>query len=151
MSFWTYLDLEDLLIIAGEAIDGEVLVRDYGLLESAAARPATTVFGQDAYPDEFTKAAALLLSLATNHPLVDGNKRLAWLATVVLLDLNGRHIDARDDDIERLVVAVADGCLREVEKVAEVLARWAGTPAAIAGSTTPTTVTPSHTRTYRRS
>ena len=84
-----YLDLDDLLLIGRDAVGGEVVVRDYGLLESALARPQTTVFGADAYPDLPTKAAALLHSLARNHALVDGNKRLAWLATYVFLDING--------------------------------------------------------------
>lgn len=123
MTSWVYLDLEDLLVIAGAAVGGEVAVRDYGLLASAAARPATSVFGADAYPDAFTKAAALLHSLATNHPLVDGNKRLAWLATVVFLELNNHSVAGTDDAIVDLVVAVADGTLREVDKIAEALAR----------------------------
>lgn len=64
-------------------------MRDLRLLASAAGRPATRLFGYDAYPDLSLKAAALLHSLARNHPLVDGNERLAWLATAVFLDLNG--------------------------------------------------------------
>ena len=123
MTSWVYLDLEDLLMIAAAAVGGEVTVRDYGLLASAAARPATSVFGADAYPDAFTKAAALLHSLGTNHPLVDGNKRLAWLATSVFLDLNDHTVAGTDDEIVELVVAVADGTLREVEKIAEAVAR----------------------------
>ena len=70
-----YLDLDDLLHVA-ERVLGEVLVRDVGLLEAAAARPRATAFGAEVYGDLFTKAAALLHSLATNHALVDGNKRL---------------------------------------------------------------------------
>jgi death-on-curing protein len=123
---WVYLDLEDLLAIAAAAVAGDVAVRDYGLLESAAARPAASVFGADAYPDAVTKAAALLHSLATNHPLVDGNKRLAWLATVVFLDLNGHNVAGSDDEIVDLVVAVADGSVREVDKIAAALARLCG-------------------------
>nr|WP_283251069.1 Fic family protein [Rhabdothermincola salaria] len=64
-------------------------LRDAGLLASAAARPQATVGGQDAYPDLWSKAAALLQSLLANHALVDGNKRLGWLATAVFLELNG--------------------------------------------------------------
>jgi death-on-curing protein len=64
-----YLDLEDLLEIAREAVGRDVVVRDYGLLESALARPRASVFGQDAYPDLHLKAAALLHSLARNHAL----------------------------------------------------------------------------------
>ena len=66
--------------IADAAVGAEVMVHDVGLLESALGRPRATVFGDDAYPDLHTKAAALLHSLARNHALVDGNKRLAWAA-----------------------------------------------------------------------
>ena len=59
------------------------------LLGSAAARPETTVFGADAYPDLWTKTAALLQSSVKNHAIVDGNKRLGWLATAVFLEING--------------------------------------------------------------
>lgn len=119
-----FLDLDDLLLIAGRAIDGEVAVRDYGLLASALARPQTTVFGEDAYPTLYAKAAALLHSLACNHPLVDGNKRLAWLATYVFLDINGHPVITSDDEAVELVMAVADGTLTDVDKIAERLAAW---------------------------
>ena len=69
-----FLDLDDVLEIARQAVEGDVAVGDYGLLESALARPRASVFGQDAYPDLHLKAAALLHSLARNHALVDGNK-----------------------------------------------------------------------------
>ena len=67
-----YLDLEDLIEIAKRAIDPDVTIRDFGLLESALSRPRATVFGEDAYPDLFLKAAALMHSIARNHALVDG-------------------------------------------------------------------------------
>jgi death-on-curing protein len=67
------------------------------------------VFGQEAYPSLDFKAAALLHSLARNHPLVDGNKRLAWLATVVFLDVNGARTGLGDDAAFRLVMNVAGG------------------------------------------
>jgi death-on-curing protein len=116
-----FLDLDNLLRIADAAVGGEVIVRDIGLLESAAARPRTTVFGQEAYPTLHAKAAALLHSLACNHPLVDGNKRLAWAATAVFLGINGHRVVASQDDVVGLVLAVADGTLRDVEKIAERL------------------------------
>lgn len=120
-----FLDLDDLLAIARTALGGgEVAVPDYGLLASAAARPQTTVFGQDAYPTLHAKAAALLHSLVCNHALVDGNKRLAWLATYVFLDLNGHPPYASDDDVVELVLAVATGSLSDIEKIAERLAGW---------------------------
>jgi death-on-curing protein len=105
-----FLSVTDLLDIAGGIIKG-VAVRDPGLLASAAARPRTTVFGADAYPTFAAKAAALLHSLARNHPLVDGNKRLAWSATRVFCLVNGRDLVFTVDDAEAMVLAVAAGHL----------------------------------------
>ncbi len=119
-----YLDLEDLLLVASAAIDGEVRVRDHGLLESSLARPSASVFGQDAYPDLHVKAAALLHSLCTNHALVDGNKRLAWAACRVFLGLNGQWVSAGEDERVDLVVAIASGALSDPEKIAEPLRTW---------------------------
>lgn len=113
-----HLGLDDLLEIAAIAVGGEVAVRDHGLLASAAARPRTTVFGEDAYPDLYLKAAALLHSLAGNHALVDGNKRLAWLATYTFLAVNGVDVVTTDDDVVDLVVAVAAGEEPELEPIA---------------------------------
>jgi death-on-curing protein len=118
-----YLTLDSLLLVARRAVGQQVLVRDYGLLESALARPQATVFGADAYPTVHEKAAALLHSLACNHALVDGNKRLAWQATAVFLWLNGYDVTAGDDELFDLVVSVADGSLWDVRKIAERLAR----------------------------
>lgn len=119
-----YLELDDLLIVAADAIDGEVGVRDHGLLASAATRPQTTVFGEDAYPTTHLKAAALMHSLARNHALVDGNKRLAWLATWVFLDLNGLPLIVDDDEAVEFVLGVADGTLDDLPKIAAQLAEW---------------------------
>jgi death on curing protein len=120
-----FLSLDDLLRIADAAAGVEVVVRDVGLLESALGRPRATVFGDDAYPDLHTKAAALLHSLARNHALVDGNKRLAWAATAVFLGINGHRVDAGNDDVVELVIAVAAGELSDVVAIAERLRAWA--------------------------
>jgi len=103
-----FLTTEDLLEIARGVLE-VVEVRDIGLLASAAGRPQTTVFGEDAYPTLADKAAALMHSIARNHALVDGNKRLAWAATRVFCLLNGRDIAFRVDVAEQLVLAVARG------------------------------------------
>jgi death-on-curing protein len=103
-----FLTVEDLLEIARGVLD-VVEVRDIGLLASAAGRPQTTVFGDDAYPTLADKAAALMHSIARNHALVDGNKRLAWSATRVFSLLNGRDIALTVDEAEALVLAVATG------------------------------------------
>ena len=105
-----YLDLEDLLDLAAHLLGPSPAIRDVGLLGSAVARPQTTAFGADAYPDVWTKAAALLLSIVKNHGLVDGNKRLGWLATAVFLDINGIDVSiASNDDVYDFVMDVAAG------------------------------------------
>ena len=103
-----HLDLDDLVLLATGLLGDPPPIRDLGLLGAAAARPRASVFGADAYPDVWTKAAALLQSIVKNHPLVDGNKRLGWLACAVFLDLDG--IDpavAGNDDVVDLVVDLA--------------------------------------------
>ncbi len=105
-----YLTAEDLVHLAVMLLGDPPPIRDMGLLGAAAARPQTTLFGDDAYPDVWTKSAALLHSIVKNHPLVDGNKRLGWLATAVFLELNGvAAISAANDDVYDLVVGVAAG------------------------------------------
>ncbi|MBD3005723.1 MULTISPECIES: type II toxin-antitoxin system death-on-curing family toxin [unclassified Streptomyces] len=118
-----YLTLPELLNLAERL--GADEVRDYGLLESALARPQASVFGQDAYPDVWQKAAALMESLARNHALVDGNKRLSWYATWVFLHINGHplHVDFDVDEAERFVLSVCQGEL-DVPKIAEGLTRF---------------------------
>jgi death-on-curing protein len=86
-------------------------VRDLGLLDSACHRPRAGFFGQEAYPTLTGKAAALLHSLACHHALVDGNQRLALLATVVFLRINGYALDLTDDEAFDLTVSVAAGQL----------------------------------------
>ncbi len=112
-----YLDLEDLLDLTRALNAGPV--RFLGLLDSSCARPNSCAFGTDAYATLQEKAAALLHSLARNHGLVDGNKRLAWLATVVFLDINGQAVELDDDAAFELVMAVAEGSL----DVSEIAAR----------------------------
>ena len=123
-----HLTVEQALRIARAAVGGPVEVRDVGLLESAVHRPRASVLGQDAYPDLFAKAAALLHSLAGNHPLADGNKRLAWLATYVFLAKNGIVLDPDDDAAYEFVIAVADGSIDDVGEIAAVLASFAASP-----------------------
>ena len=103
-----YLDLEDVLALATRLLGDPPPLRDVGLLGSAVARPQTTVGGQDAYPTIWLKAAALLQSIVNNHALIDGNKRLGWLATAVFLELNDASVaGATNDDVYDLVIAVA--------------------------------------------
>ena len=123
-----HVTVEQALRIARTAVGGPVHVRDIGLLEAAVHRPRASVLGQDAYPDLMAKAAALLHSLARNHPLVDGNMRLAWLATYVLCAKNGVELDANDDAGYELVVAVAAGAIDDVDEIAATLATLAAEP-----------------------
>lgn len=105
-----YLDLDDLLELAAKLLGDPPAIRDIGLLGSAVARPQTTLFGEDAYPDLWTKAAALLQSIVNDHALVDGNKRLGWLATAVFLEINNLSVTtAANDDVYQLVIDVAAG------------------------------------------
>jgi len=119
-----YLDLDDLLEIAREAVGPGVVVRDYGLFESALARPRASVFGQDAYPDVHLKAAALMQSLARNHALKDGNKRVAWTACRTFLAINGEWLTASVDDRFDFVIRVATGAAADLDKIADQLRAW---------------------------
>jgi death-on-curing protein len=104
-----YLTLEDVLGLVNALGAGPV--RDLGLLDSACHRPQAGFFGQEAYPTLAAKAAALMHSLAGNHALVDGNKRLALLATTVFLRVNGYSLDLTDDEAFDLTMCVAAGQL----------------------------------------
>lgn len=116
-----YLELDDLIHVAQRTL-GSVEVRDVGLLESALGRARASAFGEDAYPTVLEKAAALLHSLARNHALVDGNKRLALAATVAFLGLNGMRLTLDNDDAYALVISVVAGDLADVPQIAEALA-----------------------------
>jgi death-on-curing protein len=118
-----YLDLDDLLELAARLLGDPPPIRDIGLLGSAVARPQTSAFGRDAYPNLWTKAAALLQSIVNGHALIDGNKRLGWLATAVFLDINHIHVsEADNDDVYRLVMHVAAGD-PSIEEIARQLQR----------------------------
>lgn len=119
-----FLDLEDLLEIARQAVGPDVVVSDYGLLHSALSRPRASVFGADAYPDLHHKAAALLHSLARNHALLDGNKRLAWTACRTFLAVNGEWITAPEDARFHFVISVATGTRADLIAIAEQLRDW---------------------------
>lgn len=116
-----FLTLADVIHIAERTLQAEVQIRDQGLLESAVARPRTSVFGEDAYPSLEAKAAALLHSISRNHALVDGNKRLALAATLAFLGMNGRQLTMSNDEAYDFVIAVATGELDEVEQIADSL------------------------------
>ncbi|WP_406640578.1 type II toxin-antitoxin system death-on-curing family toxin [Amycolatopsis sp. WGS_07] len=116
-----YLTLDDLLALSADLrVPG---VRDLGLLDAAAHRPQSSLMGQDAYPSPHEKAAVLLESIVRNHPLIDGNKRLGWMAVFVFYGLNGFDLDAPEDEAYDLVIATSTGTV-PYQSVAERLAKW---------------------------
>jgi death on curing protein len=123
-----YLTLAELLYVAERTLGHDYAIRDYGLLEAAVARPQATVFGQDAYSDLDAKAAALLHSVARNHALIDGNKRLALAAIIAFYGLNGRRLTMTNDAAYGLIIGVAAGDLDSVDEIA-VMLRGATRPA----------------------
>jgi death-on-curing protein len=116
-----FLDLESLLHVAARTLETDPAVRDYGLLKSALARPQASAYGEDAYPGVYEKAAALMHSLARNHALVDGNKRLALAATIAFLGMNGIRLTLSNDQAYDLVISVATGQLDDVPSIAAIL------------------------------
>ena len=112
-----YLELEDLLHIADRLL-GEVEIRDLGLLDAAASRPRASAFGRDAYATMHDKAAALVHSVARNHALVDGNKRLALASTIAFHGMNGYGLTLTEDEAYDLIVAIAEGELEDVPAIA---------------------------------
>lgn len=120
-----YLTADELLAVARRVV-GDLVVRDVGLVESAAARPRTQVGGSDAYPDLLSKAAALLHSLTRNHALLDGNKRLALAGTIVFLGVNGTRLTATNDEAYDLIMDVAAGRVDDVASIRDRLASLTG-------------------------
>ncbi|MBD5787657.1 type II toxin-antitoxin system death-on-curing family toxin [Cellulosimicrobium terreum] len=117
-----YLDEDDLLAVAEAFLGQRPAVRDYGLLSSALARPSASMFGVEAYPGLHEKAAALLLSVTKNHALIDGNKRLGWVAVRLFYALNGYRLAMPQDAAYDLVIAIAAGDVDDVTTVAARLA-----------------------------
>jgi death on curing protein len=116
-----YLTFDELLLVAARVLGRDFEIRDPGLLESALGRPRTTAFGRDAYPTLDEKAAALLHSLARNHALVDGNKRISLAGLIAFYGVNGRRLTLTNDEAYDLVIAVATGELDQVADIALIL------------------------------
>lgn len=111
-----YLSFEQVLFIHKkliEAYGGSDGIRDEKLLDSAVFRPQTSAFGEDAYPDLFTKAAVLMHSIVKNHPFVDGNKRTGFGAMHLMLSANGYELKASIEEVIELGINVAKGELNE--------------------------------------
>ena len=84
-------------------------VRDEGLLDAALDAPHAGFAGQEFFPSVEAKAARLAFGLIRNHAFVDGNKRIGVLAMLVLLDINGITVEAGDDELVALGLALAEG------------------------------------------
>jgi death-on-curing protein len=120
---FTYLDASDLLVLAAAVTGGDLVVRDLGLLDSAAHRPQASVLGVEAYDTLWLKAAALMESIIRNRPLAEGNWRLGWVAAVTFCDINGWWVDADEDVALDLVREVDRGAI-EVPVMAAQLESW---------------------------
>jgi death-on-curing protein len=118
-----YLDASDLLVLAAAVTGGDLVVRDLGLLDSAAHRPRATVLGVEAYDTLWLKAAALLDSVVRTRPLAEGNWRLGWVAAVTMCDMNGWWIDADEDEALEIVREVGRGNV-DVPQMAGHLEAW---------------------------
>ncbi|MFZ0381114.1 MAG: type II toxin-antitoxin system death-on-curing family toxin [Solirubrobacteraceae bacterium] len=116
-----FLNLEELLHVASRTLGSEPDIRDLGLLGSALARPQASAFGEPAYPTIHEQAAALLHSLARNHALVDGNKRLALAAAIAFYGMNGMRLTLSNDRAYGLVIDIASGTVNDVPRIASML------------------------------
>jgi len=109
-----YLSLAEVMELHRRVLEqsgGAVGIRDLGALESAVAQPRMTFGGKDLYPSLAEKATALCLSLVSNHPFVDGNKRVGHASMETFLVLNGYEINASIDVQENVVLSLAAGTL----------------------------------------
>ncbi|HEY2166813.1 MAG TPA: type II toxin-antitoxin system death-on-curing family toxin [Jatrophihabitantaceae bacterium] len=113
-----YLTYPELLHVAERVLGQPPVIRDTGLLEAALARPRASASGEDAYPTLEEKAAALVHSIACNHALVDGNKRLALGGLIAFLGVNGRRLALTNDEAYDLIIAIATGELSDVTAIA---------------------------------
>ena len=117
-----YLSLEEVIEI-GEALIPDFRIRDIGLLESAVHRPATVIYGQEDYPSIEGKIAALMHSLAANHALIDGNKRLTWSSGRLFAILNDLDFHVGIDEAEEVIISLASGGL-DAKSLAPIIGKW---------------------------
>jgi len=106
------ISTEDIIKIHKLLIDqfgGSHGVRDYNSLNSSINRPFATFDQQELYPEPIEKAAAILESIVTNHPFVDGNKRTGYVIARLLLLKSGFDIEATQEDKYEMVIAVSKG------------------------------------------
>lgn len=112
MTVTVYLTVEQVLFIHDQVIEetgGPFGLRDLGALHAATERPKASFGGVEAYPSLLAKAAALLESFCNNHPFLDGNKRVAYVATGIFLELNGLQLVAPQKVAEPFMLNFAQG------------------------------------------
>lgn len=123
-----YLELDELLAIACEVLELEAAallhMADLGLADSAVARPHASFGGEEFYPAVGAKAATLLFGVTRNHPFVDGNKRVAALATLQFLNMNGYDLDLEPpEEAYKMIAGVAAGTISLDELTAWITER----------------------------
>lgn len=121
-----FLTIDEVLAIHRDQLaryGGREGVRERGLLESALSMPTARFNGEYLHLDLSSMAAAYLFHLAQNHPFVDGNKRVAVVAALVFLMINGSDISASEDSLEELVLKVARGEIGKRE-IAQFFSDW---------------------------
>jgi death on curing protein len=105
-----FLTLDEVLAIHSDQIarhGGSPGVRDVGLLQSALAQPQASFAGQLAHADLWEMAAAYLFHITSNHPFIDGNKRVGLVAAIVFIRMNDLDITATNDELHDLTLKVA--------------------------------------------
>jgi len=117
-----YLSLEEVIEI-GQALIQYFRIRDIGLLESAINRPSTSIYGKEAYESFAEKVAALMHSLASNHALIDGNKRLTWASGRLFAMINDKDFKVGVDKTEEVIVGLASGQL-DAKSLAPIIKEW---------------------------
>jgi len=113
-----YITLNEVLVLHERIIGlsgGSPGIRDFSALESALAQPMITFNGEELYPGILSKASALGFLLISNHPFVDGNKRVGHAAMEALLFLNGYEINSDFDEQEHLILDIASGKIKLME------------------------------------
>jgi death-on-curing protein len=115
-----YLSASEVVQINDDILEGDAMIRDLHLLDSALLRPALVLFGEPQFPSVMDKAAALMHSLAYHHLFYDGNKRTAVRAVALFLSKNGYTLDYQVERDYDYILEVAKGH-QSVEQIAEWL------------------------------
>ena len=113
-------EIKDLHKTLIELFGGSIGIRDLESLKSAISRPFQTFENKDLYPGTIQKAAALIESIVSNHPFIDGNKRTGYVTMRIFLISNGFDIKASQDEKYQFVIAIASGKLK-LDKINEWL------------------------------